>query len=414
MEKVIEKICVETPIKVGNVDLPNRIVLQPMEGCDGEFDGAIGELTARRYMRFAESGAAIIWLEAVAVCKEGRANPRQLFLNDGTKSSFEKLIKDIKARAQEKFGVAPLVVMQMTHSGRYSKPNGSPEPLVAYRNAVWESGKETLPYKIVSDEYCDNIVVNYAKSAKLATEVGFDAVDVKCCHGYLFDEFLSAFDRDGKYGGSLENRTRLYFDCVSAVQNNIGEKMFVTTRLNACDCFDFHCGYGVNEKNEIDLTETKWIISHLREKGVRLVNLSIGNPYVIPHINRPCLNAPESGEVGLARIWKVTQEIQQAFGDMTIIASGLTFPQEKCMEYANEMLDHGVAKMVGFGRMSFAYPQFFQDYIRDGKLDKNKCCLRCSKCTELMRNGSVTGCPIRDKEIYMPLYQKFVLKKESL
>ncbi|MEG1509164.1 MAG: flavin oxidoreductase/NADH oxidase [Clostridia bacterium] len=401
-----------TSIKIYKIELPNRVVFQPMEGCDGTPEGGIDNLTERRYMRFAESGAAIIWFEAVAVCAEGRANPRQLFLNETTKQSFKELINNIKKTAIKKFGCAPLIVMQATHSGRYSKPNGVPQPLIAYHNALWETGKEALPYKIVSDEYCDSLVKMYAKSAQLASEVGFDAVDVKCCHGYLFDEFLSAYNRVGKYGGDIEGRSRLYFECINAVSQNIPSNMFVTTRLNACDCFDFPYGFGVDKANNIDLTETKWIISKLRQKGIALVNLSIGNPYVVPHINRPCLGAPERGEVGLKRIYDVTKEIQQAFADITIIASGLSYPQENCMEYANKLIADGVAKMVGFGRMTFAYPQFFQDYL-NGKLDKNKCCLRCSKCTELMRNGSVTGCPIRDK-MYLPLYQKYVLKKENL
>ncbi|MEG1663414.1 MAG: flavin oxidoreductase/NADH oxidase, partial [Clostridia bacterium] len=341
-------------------------------------------------------------------------NPRQLFLNETTKDSFKKLINNIKKVAIKKFGCAPLIVMQATHSGRYSKPNGTPEPLIAYHNALWENGKEAQPYKIVVDDYCDSIVTMYAKSAQLATEVGFDAVDVKCCHGYLFDEFLSAYNRDGKYGGDIEGRSKLYFECIDAVGQNISRDMFVTTRLNACDCFDFPYGFGVDKSNKIELTETKWIIAKLRQKGITLVNLSIGNPYVIPHINRPCLGAPESGEVGLERIYNVTKEIQQAFSDITIVASGLSYPQENCMEYANKLIAEGVAKMVGFGRMTFAYPQFLQDFLAQGKLDKNKCCLRCSKCTELMRNGSVAGCPIRDKEAYLPLYQKYVLKKESL
>ena len=63
----------------------------------------------------------------------------------------------------------------------------------------------------------------YAKASKLALEAGFDGVDVKCCHGYLFNELLSAYNREGSYGGSLENRTRLYFDCIDAVKEAVGD-----------------------------------------------------------------------------------------------------------------------------------------------------------------------------------------------
>ena len=163
-----------------------------MEGCDGTPEGAIDTLTRRRYIRFAKSGAGIIWFEATAVCNEGRANPRQLFLNENTKDSFKSLIKEIKEVSLKENGFEPVIIVQLTHSGRFSKPNGTPEPIVAYRNAHWEIGKENQPYIVATDEYLKTIPGKYSVASKLAEEVGFDGIDVKCCHGYLFNEFLSA------------------------------------------------------------------------------------------------------------------------------------------------------------------------------------------------------------------------------
>jgi 2,4-dienoyl-CoA reductase-like NADH-dependent reductase (Old Yellow Enzyme family) len=406
-----EKI-INMPIEVCNRQIANRVVFQPMEGCDGELDGSIGPLTYRRYMRFAESGAGIIWFEAVAVDCECRANPRQLFLNEKTKDSFKILLQDMRKRAIELFGIAPCIVMQMTNSGRFSKPNGYPEPIIAYHNKLWEKGKEDLPYAIATENYCNKIIANYADSTKLAVEVGFDGIDVKCCHGYLFNEFLSAYDRDDEFGGSLKNRTRLYFACIDKVRENLSKDMFVTTRFNACDCFPYPYGYGVDSDNNIDLTETKEIIRNLQSKGIELINLTLGNPYLIPHVNRPCMKAPESGEVGMKRIYNVTKELQKQFPEIKFVMSGLSYESENCIDYAETMLEENVANLVGFGRMTFAYPEFYQDYLNNGILDKKKCCLKCSKCTELMRHGSVTGCPIRDKEVYMPYYNKYVLNKE--
>ena len=382
-----------------------------MEGCDGTFGGGVDELTRRRYLRFAESGAGIIWFEATAVTNEGRANPRQLFLNEETKESFKSLVREIKEVSLKENGFEPVIIVQLTHSGRFSKPNGTPEPIVAYRNSHWEIGKENQPYTVATDDYLKTIPQKYYNAAVLACEAGFDGIDVKCCHGYLFNELLSAKERDGIYGGCLENRTRLYFECIDAVKKAVGESVFVTTRLNACDCFPYPFGFGVDENNNIDLTETKVIIRGLYEKGVRLVNLTLGNPYLIPHINRPCMNAPEDGKIGLERIYGVTKELNSDFPDMHFIASGLTYPGENAMEYAEKIINDGIADFAGFGRLTFAYPLFYKDYIEKGKLDKNKLCLKCSKCTELMRAGTVAGCPIRDGEVYMPYYQKFVLNK---
>ncbi len=391
-------------------EVQNRVVFHPMEGCDGDPDGSPSELTRRRYLRFAESGAGIIWFEATATAPECRANPRQLYINEENKDSFKSLVAEIKRRALKTVGFAPLIIMQSTNSGRWSKPNGTPEPLIAYHNALWEKGKEDLPYTVVTDEYCDGIVEKYAEAARLASYAGFDGIDVKCCHGYLMSELLSAYDRPGKYGGSFENRTRLYYDCLDAAIKNKGE-MFVTTRLNACDCFPYPYGFGVDKENNIDLTETKKIVEHLKSLGVELINFTLGNPYLIPHINRPCLNAPENGMAGEERIYKIMDELQHAFPEIGMIISGVSFLSENCIDYAEKILENGVASFAGFGRMTFCYPQFYRDYLKNGKLEKNKCCLACGKCTELMRHNSVTGCPMRDGEVYMPIYKEKVLGK---
>lgn len=400
----------ETPVKIHEKEIRNRIVIQPMEGCDGTSGGGIDELTRRRYIRFAKSGAGIIWFEATAVCAEGRANPRQLFLNSDTKEGFKTLLDEIREVSIAENGFAPLIIVQLTHSGRFSKPNGTPEPIVAYRNSHWEIGKEDQPYVIASDEYCAQIPEKYAQAAQLAEEVGFDGIDVKCCHGYLFNEFLSATERDGIYGGNLKNRTRLYFDCIDSVKNSINSA-FVTTRLNACDCFPYPFGFGVDKRNNIDLSETKIIIKKLAEKGIELINLTLGNPYLIPHINRPCSNAPEDGKVGIKRIRDITKELNKTFPEIKFVMSGLSFEGENALDYSAKIIEEGVADFAGFGRMAFAYPEFYKDYLNSGTLDKNKVCLKCSNCSQLMRNATVAGCPVRDSKVYMPYYRKYVLKK---
>ena len=406
------KTLISTPIDIYGKTAENRVLFQPMEGCDGTDDGAVDELTRRRYLRFAEGAPGIIWFEATAVCNEGRANPRQLYITEDTVDSFKTMVSEIKAKSKALHGFEPLIIVQLTHSGRYSKPNGTPEPIVAYRNELWEKGKENQPFVVADDEYLATIPAMYAKAAKLAVEAGFDGMDVKCCHGYLFNEFLSAYNREGAYGGSLGNRTRLYFDCIDAVKDAVGDKAFVTTRLNSCDCFPYGYGYGVNDKEEIDLTETKAIISKLREKGIELVNLTIGNPYLIPHTNRPYVaNAPEDGNIGMKRVYDVTKEITTAFPDMKFVVSALTYEGENAVKYAEKLLAEGVGDIAGFGRMTFAYPTFYKDYLASGELDKKKVCIKCSKCSELMRAGTVSGCVIRDSEAYMPYYKKFVMKK---
>jgi len=118
-------------ITIGKKNFSNRIVYQAMEGCDGSPEGTPGELTRRRYLRFARGGAGLIWFEATAVVNEGRANPRQMFLTEQTLDAFRRIVAEIKETGIRENGFEPVVICQLTHSGRYSKPNGFPEPIIA-------------------------------------------------------------------------------------------------------------------------------------------------------------------------------------------------------------------------------------------------------------------------------------------
>lgn len=399
---------VDEKIKLYGKSIQNRIVIQPMEGCDGTETGGIGELTRRRYLRFAKSGAGIIWFEAVAVCAEGRANPRQLRLTEENVAEYRSLLAEMRQISLDRFGYAPLIILQATHSGRYSKPHGVPQPIIAYRNSLYEQGKEDLPYHIITDGACERIPELYAKTARLAAQAGFDGVDVKCCHGYLLNEFLSAYSRPGKYGGSFENRTALYFACVDSVRGNMDPGMFVTTRLNAYDGFPYPYGFGTGSDRQIDLTETKKILSILQEKGVELVNITIGNPYLIPEVNRPCVGGSEDGMIGVQRVVDITDELQKSFPSLKLVLSALTFPGTDAIDFAEKCLQNGSCTFTGFGRMAFAYPQFYTDYLKNGCLDPKKVCIKCGNCSKMMRSGGVAGCPVRDREVYLPLYRRYV------
>ena len=105
----------KAPLKIGKCTVPNRIVYQPMEGCDGEANGAPGERTICKYMDFAKSGAGMIWFEATAVCDEGKANPRQLRLTEATKDAFAELVRNIKSTAKEPFGFEPFHLVAVVY-----------------------------------------------------------------------------------------------------------------------------------------------------------------------------------------------------------------------------------------------------------------------------------------------------------
>lgn len=396
--------------------IPNRMAIQPMEGCDGTAQGAPDILTQRRYHRFAQSGAGLIWMEAVAVQQNARANPRQLMLTEATLPAFQRLVREIKKECLAANGFEPVVIMQATHSGRYSKPNGVPQPIIAYQNPLFEKDSPLPGSCVITDDELARLGERFGQAAQLAQRAGFDGIDIKCCHRYLNSELLSAYQRPGRYGGSLENRTRLLRDSVAAAQAAASGGFIVTSRLNIYDGFPYPYGFGVSPDGgvEVDLSEPQALIGILHQQmGLELLDLTMGNPYVNPHVNRPYDQGPyappEDPLTGAARICSGVGQMQRAFPGLAVVSSGLSYLRQFSAQVAAGALEQGMCSIAGFGRMAFAYPQFARDILWDGRLRPEQCCVVCSKCSELMRHGSKAGCVMRDQEVYLPLYRNDVM-----
>ena len=396
-----------------NKTVHNRLVCQAMEGCDGTVDGSPDILTQRRYTRFAKGGAGMIWFEATAVMEEGRANPRQLYITEKNLDNFKKQVEDIKNNALKTNGFEPVVIMQATHSGRYSKPMGVSAPLIAYNNPIFEKENPITPERIVSDEYLDRVSEALVNAAKLAERSGFDGVDIKCCHRYLNSELLSAYNREGRYGGSLENRTRLLRESVKGAIDSCSKDFIVSSRLNVYDGFSYPYGFGVKNDGSLDfdVTEPDWLIKELYKYGVRLLNITMGNPYFNPHVNRPYTQGgyepPEHPLEGVARVLKGTARLKELNPEMAIICSAVSYLGVVAPNVVSAFIWDSKFDFAGFGRTIFAYPDFANDILKNGGMNKDKVCICCSKCTEIMRKpGGTPGCVIRDKDLYLPIYKE--------
>ena len=391
---------IHTSFTIRNHTFNNRVVFQPMEGADCLPDGTPSEYTIRKYLRFASANSGLLWFEANAVVPEGRANPRQLMLTQDNLDSFKKMVDDVREKALKDTGSVPQMILQLTHSGRQSV-----NPLTMYKNDVYEAQGKTGP--ILSDDYLDRLPEAYIISTRLAEEAGFDGIDIKACHGYLLMEAMSAFNREGKYGGSFENRTRLYRNCFQAAREAKKADTLLTARLGLCDMVAKPNGFGTDENNVPDLTEPLALIGMLKNEGLELLNITIGNPYYNPHINRPFkvgpYTPPEPAEAGLERFKFVTGTIKNAYKDLPIVSSGLSYYRENMIDEGNRMIEDGICDFAGYGRIILAYPEFYQDYLNGG-IQKKKLCALCSKCTELMRGKCVSGCAIHD-EVYREIYR---------
>jgi len=401
-------------VKIGTKTAPNRFLVQPMEGFDSDEKGSPGPLTFRRYGRYAKGGSGIIWFEATAVLHEARSNPGQLHLWEETLDVFKDLVRHTRQTAEKEWNHEVILILQMTHSGRYSKPTGFPEPIIAHHSPILDP-KHNLPetYPLVTDEYLDGLQDTFVATAKLAREAGFDGVDVKACHRYLVSELLASFSREGKYGGSFENRTRILRETVKKIQSEV-DGIFVTTRMNAYDGIDYPYGFGVaqDDPTQPDLTEPLKLVGILQEMGLPLINITIANPYFNPHYNRPYdfpikgVPVPDDDPLlGVSRFLEITREIQQTYPDLPVVGSGYSWLRHLMPYVAAGVCSSGGAALIGQGRGSFAYPDSVKDILKEGAMDPNKCCVTCSGCTQIMRDGGRTGCVVRDSEIYGPEYR---------
>jgi len=421
------------PLHRGGIHLGNRFAIQPMEGWDGTAGGRPTELTFRRWKHFGLSGAKLIWGgEAVAVRHDGRANPNQLAINEHSNDDLNALRETVTGSTTDLF-----VGLQLTHSGRYSRPNAHnrPEPKILYRHPILDQRLGiSSDYPLLTDGNIREIVEDFCKAAVLAQNAGFDFVDIKHCHGYLGHEFLSAHTREGAYGGSFENRTRFLREVVERVRG-VAPRLQIGVRFSAFDTVPFHrdmfgtgtpeplrpyrWGFGVNVENptEYDLDESIQFMRLLSELGVTLVNISAGSPYYNPHVQRPAFYPPSDGYLppedpllGVARQMEVTRTLKQKFPELIIVGSAYSYLQDFLPHVAHAAVREGWTDCVGLGRVILSYPSLPLDVIQGRKLQRKKICRTFSDCTSAPRAGLPSGCYPLDLE-YKQSENAVLLKK---
>lgn len=419
-----------SPLTIDGLTIGNRFAIHPMEGWDALEDGRPSDNTRRRWQRFGASGAKLIWGgEAVAVRPDGRANPNQLMLNDTTQGEIGAMRESLVAAHREVMGSDEglVVGLQLTHSGRFCKPNDHhrQEPMILYRHPILDRKFKLKPdHPIMSDGNIRQLIDQYVAVAKRAAALGFDFVDLKACHGYLGHEFLSAKTRPGEFGGSLENRTRFLREIVAGVRAE-APRLKIGLRLSAIDSVPFRpdpalsgpeglgpgtpeeftlpyrYGFGHDENNplQIDLTETKAVIGLARDLGIRMLNITLGSPYYNPHLTRPALYPPSDGYhppedplIGVMRHLNVVRELKQSFPDVALVGSGYTYLQEFLPYVAQAVVRAGWTDLVGLGRMVLSYPELPADVLSGKGMQRKRLCRTFSDCTTAPRHGLVSGC----------------------
>ena len=413
----------------GALAVGNRFCVLPMEGWDGTSDGSATELVRRRWRRFGQSGAKLVWGgEAVAVLPDGRANPRQLVIGEHTVEGLASLRRELVDAHVEAVGDAEglVVGLQLTHSGRWSRPSGGFEPRVAYRHPLLDERVGADDSAVLTDEDLDTMIEAFVVAAVRSADAGFDFVDLKHCHGYLLHELLSGTDRSGRFGGSFENRTRFLREVVSGIRDR-APKLAIGVRLSAYDMIPHiagsdgrgraqiegpyaHAFGGDGTGTGVDLDETHRFLDLCTELGIGTVCITAGSPYYVPHIQRPAFFPPSDGYqppqdplVEVARMVSVTAVLAEAHPAVAIVGTGYSYLQDWAAHVGQSIVRSGGAASIGLGRMMLSYPDFPRDVLAGAPLRRELVCRTFSDCTTAPRNGLVSGCyPLDEQYKSMP------------
>jgi 2,4-dienoyl-CoA reductase-like NADH-dependent reductase (Old Yellow Enzyme family) len=433
------------PLEADGLRAGNRFCILPMEGWDGTRSGEPSELTERRWRHFGASGAKLVWGgEAAAVRHDGRANPHQLTITAATRPSIARLRDALVAEHEARFGKGSaddlLVGLQLTHSGRYAKPNDwdRNEPLVAWRHPLLD---RRFPggVRLLSDEELDRLAEDFVGAAVLAREAGFAFVDFKHCHGYLCHELLSARTREGRYGGSFENRTRFLRTVIAGIRAE-APGLRIGVRFSVFDAIPYRKdahgrgvpdgdprryahGFGVLHDALADaLADARELLALLEALGVRWVCTSAGSPYYNPHIQRPALFPPSDGYLppedplrGVARQIEATARLKADFPNTVFVGSAYSYLQEWLPHVGQRALREGRVDSVGLGRMVLSYPELPADVLAGRPLDRKRICRTFSDCTTAPRMGLPSGCyPLDSYYVRRPEAAELKERKQAL
>jgi NADPH2 dehydrogenase len=411
------------PIEIDGIRVGNRFCILPMEGWDGTPDGEPSDLTTRRWQNFGRSGAKLIWGgEAVAVSPESRANPNQLVLSDRTQKALAELrVKLVEAHVA-RFGNGAdrdlYVGLQLTHSGRFSRPrtHDRAEPLAAYAHPLLDA-RFPGGVMVLSDADLDEVVRDFIAAARRARDIGFAWVDIKHCHGYLAHELLSARSRPGRYGGSFENRTRFLRDVIDGIRADV-PGLAIGVRVSVFDVIPHRKGptgrgepqlpgdgyqhaFGLltDERMDVALEESRQLLTMLEARDVRMICVTAGSPYYCPHVQRPALfppidgyEPPEDPLRGVARQLDATARLKAGFPRLVFVGSAYSYLQEWLPHVAQYNVAHGRTDFVGIGRMALSYPDLPADVLNGAPLKRKHICRTFSDCTTGPRVGLVSGC----------------------
>ena len=347
------------PGKIGNLELKNRICKAPQSSGMNNMDGTVSERAIRYYRDQAAGGAGMIIVEYAYVDDIGSksAHCHLGISSDEHIPGLAWLAENI-----EEMGAVPAI--QIEHCGR-QKFLGT-QPIKAPSRIAWpllyqQHGLEAVPQELTIPEIHE-IVKSFGDAALRAKMAGFKLVEIHGAHGYLLTNFFSPTTnhRTDMYGGTLENRARIYFEVYDDIRKKVGPDFPVTIRLSGTDY----------EPDGFPIEETVWLAKQLEARGLDGINVSGGDHHTMIHQVTP-MALPVCHNVWAA------EAIKKAVNIPVIASGSITLP-----EYAEDIIASGKGDFVALGRPLWADPEWAKK-AEEGHPEDIRPCLRCNEgCLE--------------------------------
>lgn len=352
------------PIRIGNIDLKNRIMMAPMETGLAEEGGFVGDRLIRYLSERVKNEVAISVTGSIACSPEGRGLPRQLGCYD------DAFLPGLTRLAEVVHSGGSRIGGQIYHAGRQATrmitglqplaPSPIPCPLM-----------NDIPKEMTLADM-EEVSGKFAQGALRLVRAGFDLVEVHMAHGYLLFGFLSPFSnrRTDRYGGSLENRMRFPLDVLRRVQEAVGDRAAVTVRLSVDEFIE----------GGFTFDDAKEVCKALAACGVHAISVSAGSYASVPAIIQP-MTYPCGFLVPYA------EQIRKLVAVPVIVAGRINSPQ-----LIEEIIGGGKADMVAIGRALISDPGFVVK-MTQGREGEIRPCVACNQgCIDKVIMGGSVQC----------------------
>ena len=326
-----------TPLRIGDFEIPNRIIMAPLTRCRAVNKRIPNELMANYYRQRASAG--LIITEATAVCPKGVGYPDTPGIWSEEQVSGWKLTTDAVHKAGGK------IFLQLWHVGRISDPIYLDGDLPVAPSAIAPKGhvsllrplKDFITPRALELNEIPAIIEAYKNDAKNAKAAGFDGVEIHSANGYLIDQFLqdSSNHRTDIYGGSIENRVRLLLEVTDAAISVFGKDRVGVHISPRGDSHDM----GDSNPEALFL----YVASELGKRKIAFI------------CTREHLAADS-----------LSQKMKSVFGGTFIANEG--FDKDK----AAQIIESGAADAVAFGKLFIANPDLPERFKKDATLNAPK------------------------------------------